>query len=55
MEINWYLTLKVVVRTQLGECRVWNVYSKCQWEISALVVVFPLEHKGHTIGFTIKS
>lgn len=27
MEINWYLTLKVVVRTQPGECRVWNVYS----------------------------
>ena len=28
---------------------------QCQWETSALVVVFALEHKGHTIQFAIKS
>lgn len=26
-----------------------------QWETSALVVVFALERKGHTVQFTIKS
>lgn len=38
------------MNAEYGMCTV-----KCQWETSALVVVFPLEHKGRTVGFTSKS